>query len=59
MGESPHMLHALATDSGGEQWPEAVPPEPDRLVADLDPALSQEILHIPERQQVLHVHRGG
>src|SRR6185437_6258786 len=33
-----------------------VPPEPDGLVADVDPALSQEILHVAHGQRVSHVH---
>src|SRR5580692_7266286 len=33
-----------------------VPPEPDRLMADVDPALGQQILDVAQRQWVSHVH---
>src|SRR5271166_2821221 len=33
-----------------------VPPKPDRLMANVDPALGQEILDVAQRQRVFHVH---
>jgi hypothetical protein len=36
--------------------PKPIPPETDGLVADVDPALGQEILDIAQRQRVSHVH---
>ena len=38
------------------QRPEPVPPHPHRLVADVDPAFEQQVLHVPQAQGVLHVH---
>jgi hypothetical protein len=35
---------------------EPVPPEPDRLVANVDAALEQQILDLAERQWVAHIH---
>ena len=35
---------------------QTVPPEPDRLVADVDPALGQQILDVAQRQRLSHVH---
>jgi hypothetical protein len=34
-------------DLGGKHWTEPVPPEPHRLVADVDAALEQQILDLP------------
>jgi len=46
VGKCPHTIDALAPDLGREHRAEPVPPEPDRLVADLDPALVQQIFDI-------------
>jgi len=43
-------------DLSGKHRAESVPPKPDRLMADVDPALGQEILDVAQRQRVLHVH---
>jgi hypothetical protein len=51
-----HVRDASLTNLGGERRAKPVPPEPDVLVADLDPALSQQILDIAQRQRVSHVH---
>ena len=56
MGIRPHVINALPADLGGEHRSEAVPPEPHSLVADIDPALGQQILHVPQRQRVFDVH---
>jgi hypothetical protein len=37
---------------GGEHRAKPVPPEPDRLVAEVDPALGQQILGVAERQRI-------
>jgi hypothetical protein len=34
------------SDLGGENPAESVPPKPDRLMADVDPALGQEFLGV-------------
>jgi hypothetical protein len=46
----------LLANLGGERRPKPIPPETYGLLADADPALGQEILYIPQRQRVLHVH---
>ena len=46
-----HPFDPALPDLGGEKRPKPVPPEPNRLVADLDAALVQKILDIPERQR--------
>src|SRR4029077_8165058 len=51
-----HMSAASLTNLGGEHRAKPVPPEPDGLVADVDPALGQEIFDVSKRQRVSHVH---
>src|SRR5579863_5825207 len=46
----------LLADLGGEHRPKPVPPKPDGLVTDVDPALRQEIFDVAQRQRVSHVH---
>jgi hypothetical protein len=41
--------------SRGEQRAEAVPPEPDCLVADPDIALMQQVFDVPQREPELNV----
>ena len=56
MNIRPHAVNAFPADLGGEHWPKAVPPEPHGLVADVDPALGQQILDVPKRQRIFDVH---
>src|SRR5271157_1941702 len=51
-----HVRHPLLSDLSGEHRAKPVPPKPDRLMADVDPALGQEILDVAQRQRVSHVH---
>src|SRR5208283_396956 len=51
-----HMRHLPLADLGGEHWAKPVPPKPDGLMADVDPALGQQILDVAQRQWVSHVH---
>jgi hypothetical protein len=51
-----HVRDASLTNLGGEHRAKPVPPEPDGLVADVDPALGQQILDVSKRQRVSHVH---
>jgi hypothetical protein len=43
-----HMRHSPLADLGGEHWAKPVPPKPDGLVADVDPALGQQILDVAQ-----------
>ncbi len=54
-----HPLDASLADLGCEHWAEPVPPEPHRLVADVDAPLVQQVLHIAERQRGPDVHHHG
>src|SRR3984957_2024755 len=51
-----HLRDASLTDLGREHRAKPVPPEPDGLVADVDPALGQEVFDVAQRQRVSHVH---
>lgn len=57
VGEGGHLLDALAAELRSEHRPEAVPPEPHRLVADVDAVLGQQVLQVSKRQRILHVHQ--
>jgi hypothetical protein len=46
--ELPHARDAAPADLGGEDRPEPVPPEAHALVADLDAALVQHVLDVPQ-----------
>jgi hypothetical protein len=51
-----HALDAALSDLGGEERTEPVQPEPNRLVADLDATLVQQVLYIPQRERGADVH---
>src|SRR5271166_5424095 len=51
-----HMRDASLADLGGEHRAEPIPPEPDRLVADVYPALRQQILDDAQGERVSHLH---
>ena len=56
MSIGPHAINALPANLSGEHRPEAVPPEPHRLVAEIYPTFRQQILDVPKRQRVFDVH---
>src|SRR5208337_928207 len=56
LGEAALMRYPPLSDLGGEHRAKPVPPKSDGLMADLDPALGQEILDVAQRQRVPHVH---
>ncbi len=56
MSEIPHRPNTAAPDLGREDGAETVPPEPHRLMRDVDAALMQQVFHIPQRQRVAHLH---
>src|SRR5271165_5318829 len=51
-----HVRHPLLSDLGSKHRAKPVPPKPDRLMADVDPALGQEVFDVAQRQRVFHVH---
>jgi len=46
VAQAPHLADSLTTDVSREHRPEPVPPMPHRCMADIDPALEQQIHHI-------------
>ena len=46
----------MFSDLVGEHRTETVPPEPHRLVTDVDAPLEQNILDLPQRQRIADVH---
>lgn len=56
VADASHGLHPLALDVGRKHRPEPVPPEPDGLMAKVDPSFEQQILKVPQRQREPHVH---
>ena len=52
-------LNAPFSDLGGKHRTETVPPEPHRLVADIDATLEQQILDLAQRQRITDVHHHG
>lgn len=56
MAETAHARPALPTDVAGEQRLEAISPHPNRLLAQFDAALEEQVLDIAQRQLKPHVH---
>jgi len=52
----PQSSRSLLPDLRGEHRTEPIPPEPHRLVADIDTPLEQQIFHRLERQWISDVH---
>jgi len=50
------MMKASLPDLVGEHRTEAIPPEPYRLVADVDAPLEQNILDLSQRQRIADIH---
>src|SRR6056297_1346059 len=50
-----HALDPPLSDLGGEDRTEPMPPEPDGLVADVDAALMEQVLDIPQREREANV----
>jgi len=55
MPERPHRLSTVATDLGRENRPEPIPPEPHRLMRDVDPPLVQKVFDVPQRKRISDV----
>jgi hypothetical protein len=56
---STKVLDPFLSDLSGEQRAETIPPEPDRFVADFDPAFVEQILNVSKRQWKSNIHRHG
>jgi len=49
-------MNASFPDRSREHWTEPVPPEPNRLVADIDAPLMEQVLDLPQRQRIADIH---
>ena len=56
LAENLHAAHPLAPHVGGEERAEPVPPHPHGLVANVDPALEQQVLDVAQAQREADVH---
>ena len=59
LAETAHVGVPLLFDLSGEHRPEAVPPEAHRLVAEVDTALRQEVLHVTKAERKADVQHYG
>jgi hypothetical protein len=57
VAEASHAAHPCAADVACEQRAEAVPSQPHRLMAKVDPELEQQVLYVPQAQREADVHR--
>ena len=57
VAEAAHGVHPLAAGIGSEHRAKAVPPEAHGFMADVDAALGQQILDVPQQQRKAHVHQ--
>jgi hypothetical protein len=51
MAKAPHPADPLAPDVGGKDRTQPVPPQPNRLMPDVDAAFEQQVFDIPQRQR--------
>src|SRR5882757_5458324 len=51
-----HVRDASLADLAGKQGAKPVPPKANGLMADVDPALGQEVLDVAEQERISHVH---
>ena len=56
MAEATHPADPLATNVGSEQRAKPVPPEPHRLVAEIDAALEQQVFDVPQAEREADIH---
>ena len=56
MPKAVHPVHPLASNICGEHRTETVPPVPHGLVAEVNPALEEQVLNVPQRQRKPNVH---
>ena len=50
------VMNASFPDLAGEHRTETVPPEPYRLMANIDATLEQNIFYLPKRQRIADIH---
>ena len=55
LASTPHLVHPLRPDVGRKHLTEPVPPVPHLLMADVDPALKEQVFNIPQRQRIPNI----
>jgi hypothetical protein len=50
------MMNPSPADLCREHWTEPVPPEPDRLVTEVDAAFEQDVFKLAQRQRISNIH---
>ena len=50
------MMNPSPADLGSGHRAEPVPPEPHRLVTDIDAALEQDVFNLAQRQRISNIH---
>jgi hypothetical protein len=55
----PHPRNPTLSDLGCKQRTKSVPPEPDGLIADVDPLLVKKVLDVPQRKRKPDIHHDG
>ena len=56
LGPGTHLVGPLSPDFRGEHRAEAVPPEAHRFVAQINPALMEQVLDVSKRERKPNVH---
>src|SRR5690606_18312927 len=59
MTKATHTANPLPPNISREHRTKPVPPEPNRLMADIDTALKQQVLHVPQAKWETHIHQNG
>ena len=54
--QGPQSSRSLLPDLRGEHRTEPIPPEPHRLMADIDPSFMKQILNVPQRRRKSDIH---
>ena len=57
MTKATHTANPLPPNISREHRTKPVPPEPNRLMADIDTALKQQVLHVPQAKWETHIHQ--
>jgi hypothetical protein len=57
--ERTHRLNPTTADLGSENRPEPIPPEPHRLMRDVDAPLVQQVLDVAQRERTRDLHYHG
>ena len=57
--QGPQRSRSLLPDLCGKHRTEPIPPEPHRLMADIDPSFMKQVLDLPQRQGKTDINHHG